>query len=380
MPRTMKYYPINGPVKELPDDELRRILGEANNAELIRSIAINERDHLTDTEPRTLRSFWYSTVKPVLSRLGKLGTMTAEKTAKWDQELSRHLKTLVELGDLTYADLNILDRSRSRAIAEPMYEVASSTYQYRVTDAEHPNIILCTEKDTAIPILQQVASITGCSWLSGGGQNAFAAMESLLHDITQTKRVQEIQFLSITDYDYSGFSIANTFRKQAESLSSRFGIHSVEADRLGIWPQQITQDEINQNAYYVAEKHRVAWMEQTGGIDGEPLGLELDAYTPSRLRQVLVQGLSNYINGYSDETAERLRDSYARKVALSVLSPFIEKVLDDVVAKESDKVTVDMFDVLQLAKQGFKELPVDVLCEHERVADIIERVRRWTGE
>lgn len=99
---------------------IQRRSGELKKSELMRSLIMNEKEFGTCTYDRTLRSLWYSFVKPTLDRLGQL-TDNDEKTIDgWDRLLSRYLSELVKDGKLTYADLHILDESRSRDV-KPYY-------------------------------------------------------------------------------------------------------------------------------------------------------------------------------------------------------------------------------------------------------------------
>ena len=187
--RTKKTFTFDQPIKEFTADELREVLGGAANSEIIRTIALNEKEFLAVDEDRSLRGFWYATVKPVLSKLGVLASITDAILTKWDGELSRHLAGLVKDGILTYQDLRIEDTSRSRATAATLYGRPDlEVYGYQVSKGEFPNVILCTEKDTAIPILRRVATLTGCSWLSGSGHNAMSAMEPMLREIPLNMR------------------------------------------------------------------------------------------------------------------------------------------------------------------------------------------------
>jgi len=372
MPRQKQYMNFDQPMKNMPAHELRAALDGEPKSLIMRSIILNEKRFMTVTEYRSLRGFWYATVKPVLSKLGLLESMTAGTVAGWAAELSRYTAELVRSGRLTYDELKIIDSSRSRARASSRYISGSlKIYGYQVSAGENPNVILCTEKDTAVGILRAVASITGCSWMSGGGQNALSAMEPLLRELPDDKR-KHLLFLSITDHDPAGWNIAETFADQAHDYRDVLDIRTVHSDRLGIKPVQLTADEITDNAYTPSfagrtpeqrQKSSDEWLAQGGGINGEPLGLELDAYTPSRLRQVLIEGLRSYIQ---EPRHDYLRDSYIRSVALAAMEPHLNAIIQDIINHERDKITVLPFDVWELAHSGYSTLPVDELCERDR--------------
>ncbi|MCX5804228.1 MAG: hypothetical protein NTU69_11990 [Proteobacteria bacterium] len=214
-----KYTSLTRPIKEIPKDELKRILAGVKQSELIRSIILNEKQFLSADTDRSLRRFWYFTVKPVLEKLGLLteSDQTEEGLTRWDAELSRYMAELVRMGVLTYKDLKIVDTSRRRKNPINQYQVDSlSTFGYLVNSAPYPNIIVSTEKDTAYPIIEQLADLFGLSCISGKGQNALAAMEGLIRNMGTI--TDDIYILTLTDYDPSGYSIAETFQNQADDI------------------------------------------------------------------------------------------------------------------------------------------------------------------
>lgn len=65
-----KYIKLERPIKELLAEELRALLSGSQISVLMRTIILNERDFLSVNYKRSLRGFWYSTVKPTLDKLG----------------------------------------------------------------------------------------------------------------------------------------------------------------------------------------------------------------------------------------------------------------------------------------------------------------------
>ena len=88
-----KYIEIDKSIKELSDEELSKIFGGLKKSVLMRSIIMNEKKFLSVGYDRSLRGFWYATVKPILSRLRLLSAsdFTEEGLTKWDKELSKKL-------------------------------------------------------------------------------------------------------------------------------------------------------------------------------------------------------------------------------------------------------------------------------------------------
>src|SRR3972149_6058172 len=112
----MKEYFIELPehVKHMDADELSRYFPkDIEKSVLMRSVIMNEKQYSTINYERSLRSLWYSTVKPTLDKLGLLTEtdQTEEGLTKWDAVLSRYVADLLRRGYLTYRDLNIVDNS-----------------------------------------------------------------------------------------------------------------------------------------------------------------------------------------------------------------------------------------------------------------------------
>ena len=368
------YTTFNKHIKEIPADELKEAFRGCNKSFIMRSIIMNEKDFLPkNTEERSLRRVWYATVKPTLDKLGLLTEkdMSEDGLSNWDVDLSRYAVELVRKGLVTYSALRIMDTSRQRNVPTNSFcTVSSRVYGYQVGTAQCANVILCTEKDTAFGLVERIASLYGCSCLSGKGQNAFAATESLLIDM-DAGRYSDIYILTMTDYDPSGFYISDTFRKQVEAMKPVLGITArVHTERLGITPCQLTETEIQQNMYSPKTTNLDKWMKATGGINGQPKGLELDALPDQRLREIFVTSLKKYIDGTVYE--DMIKDAYIRQVMLSAIKDYIDDMARNIIGSIRDKITVRNFDMARLALQGYSHLPIAQLCNDDNDSEIAE--------
>lgn len=293
------YTRLNKYIKDISAKELREIFPpETQNSHLMRSIIMNEAEFSPVDYDRTLRALWYSVVKPTLDKLGLLTEKdsTEESLTKWDSELSRYAADLVRKGLLTYQDLHIVDQSRQRSNPADRYSIVDmETFGYQVGVRAYPNIIIGTEKDTVYNILRDLAALFGCSCISGKGQNSLGAMEDLLRGMGRDHKY--ILILTLTDYDPSGYYIADTFRNQVEDLKAALDITAmVNIERVGITPDQLTPEEVEQNKYTPKPANLDKWFAATGGINGEPKGLELDALPPDRIREIFVTSIRKYID------------------------------------------------------------------------------------
>lgn len=258
---------------------IRKKNGEYKKSELMRSLIMNEKEFGTCTYDRTLRSLWYSFIKPTLDRLGQL-TDNDEKTIDgWDSNLSRYLSELVKDGKLTYADLHILDESRSRDV-KPYYSFSPCR-----------NIVIAVEKDTVYKFVQDIGNLLGCSCYSGKGFSSLGAMESLIRDVRNhsDKPPDVIRILILSDYDPAGLEIAGTIEDQARIMVKALGMEcDVICERIGIVPDQLTEEELKNN-WYSPKGDMEKWLKETGGINGQPKGLELDALSPDRIREIFAK-------------------------------------------------------------------------------------------
>lgn len=379
------YIKFDGHISTIPKADLKKACsplmkknGGFQKSNLMRSFILNERDFLQVDYTRGLRRFWYMAIKPALEKLDllKSSDVTDEGMKKWDSTLSRYIADMVRAGELTYQDLNIVDDSRKLSLPGNVFQTVSlRTYGAQISAADNPNIILCCEKDTVFEHIEKLASLFGCSCISGKGQNAFAAMEKLLRGMPYD--VEDIHILTFTDYDPSGYSISGTFKKQALSHLSNLGLDSkVHIERIGITLDQLTPDEILNNQY-TPKSHGKGqktindkWMELTNGIDGEFKGLELDALSPDRVRTIFASSLKSYLD--PGQYSKFVKKSYIRLRVLQSIQNRIDGIVDAVTGLELDNIELFNFDVFELAADGHDSIPINSLCSGNRDQSINE--------
>jgi hypothetical protein len=371
------YIQLNKPIKEISSEDLITKLGGQPTSVLMRTIILNEKEFLSVDYERSLRGFWYSTVKPTLDKLGLLTEkdQEEEKLSRWDAELSRYLAELVKMGVLSYKDLNIVDNSRQREAPNESYNTTSiSSYGYKVQIAPYSNIIICTEKDTAYSIIKDLSSFFGCSCISGKGQNSLGAMEDLLREIKKRAGDNKpIYILTMTDYDPAGYYIADTFKNQIDDLSLILELKSsVQIKRIGITPNQLTPQEVEANKYSPKKANIEKWMQLTNGINGEPKGLELDAFSPARIREIFIQSIKPYID--TKLYYDFIKQSYLQKLILEAMQEKAEAISKDVTRDFINSIEADDFNLWDLAQQGHFNIPVTQLCSTTQQTQITNKV------
>ena len=348
-----KIVKLDAHVTEIPKEELKKKLGGLKKSELMRSIILNERDFGTCTYDRTLRSLWYSTVKPTLDKLDKLTAQDNDESSikGWDALLSKYLAQFVKEGELSYKDLHIEDESRNRNV--------KSYYSF----SPCRNIAICVEKDTTYKLISDISNLLGCSCYSSKGLNSLGAMESFIRAIrdNSVEPVKDIHFLILIDYDPTGLEIADTLKEHAQEIVKVLGMSDckIYAERIGITPDQLTQEELENN-WYSPKGDMEKWVRDTGGINGLPKGLELDAFTPDRIRDIFATSLKSYIN--TADYVEECKREYLNTKVYDAIRPYVNRIVDELVEQKQNDVKIIDFDILDYARKGYSYLPHDEVC------------------
>ena len=285
------YMPLPRYAHHMSGPELLKYLGGRDKTVILRSLIFSELEQCNRVPfpgRRTLRGFWYSLIKPCLSRMGGFETSDPEV---WNDDLSDTLADMVKLGNLNYADLGIVDRSRPRQLAQT-YTLPIMAPLEVLTPA--PAFILFVEKDALYQEIEGLADYFGVSSLCGGGSPSLAACEDLTRSIGASpaySRGTPLTLLTLTDYDPAGYKIAEDVHKQFEPMARRHLGATVRSMRLGIEPHHLEPEDLKRNTYTPSKKGLEVWFKKTGGINGERLGLELDALPLERFRELFVDGL-----------------------------------------------------------------------------------------
>lgn len=456
------FYRLRKNVKHMTRAELQAIFPpNVDNSYLMRSIIMSEKNYPSVNYDRSLRSLWYSIVKPTLDKLDKLtaNDQTEEGLTKWDATLSRYVADLLRRGYLTYKQLHIVDNSRQRKNPRSMYyTVDNSVYGYKATLAPYSNIIIATEKDTVYNIIKDIAQLFGCSCISCKGQNSLGAMEDLVRgmnladsdseeelipledseyadweeyiednghllewetdgleldeveqskaqlvklyknnmaDFTRLHTIVErdgdkyykeknlyggadtVYILTMTDYDPAGYYIAEALEMQVKDILASQGKNhiAVQIKRVGIEPDQLSYDMVEANKYSPKPANLDKWLDRTGGINGEPMGLELDALEPEEIRSIFVKDLLSLVDPAEYETF--VKDSYIRKKALEVMAPKIGKLLKATIGKFEEKLTLNEFDIEARAVAGASTIEIHGACNDDYDYEITQEVLKY---
>lgn len=352
MARKYTYLELPRDLFNLPDNEIKELLSRLNQAQIIRSLVLYEVQAIRAGERRdvrSLRGLWYKLIKPVLSRAGRLNDLGINgKPIDWDRYLSEYLKELVIAGVTSYEELSIIDGSRERRIAT---EATAKLIDVNMVGAHYPWIILFTEKDTIYPIVENIATLYGVSAISGKGKSSHACTENVTRAIIRSEAYQKYQpealiLLALTDYDPAGYEISNAQLEQMTAAARNYNggrgkLKQVKIKRIGLTPDQLTPAELAANSYEPKEKGLAKWVKETGGVNGQPLGLELDSLETSQMRAMYASAIEAEIdltNRYND-----LREAFIDLMACKALLPEFNRRRAELIAQA--KESTDYYDI-----------------------------------
>lgn len=242
-----------------------------------------------------IRGMWYF-LKPRIARY---------RGMKGDHygAMSAALLKLVRAGLLTYLDFNFRDRDEA-------------TYQ---VGGYNPHIILLTEKDGLISVLEDLRARYGCTTITSGGKPSFMSTNYLVGKLIRANvdLTRTFVCLSIVDFDPTGYVIGRTFTKQLKQSGVRkfhtFEQYGAPAERLDlIQPGALSATAIAQGKYTLKPKERrkpftIEWARITGGVDGDAsvkYGLHVDEFGQSLLHALVERAIAPHL-GIPAETVQR---------------------------------------------------------------------------
>ncbi|MCX5804227.1 MAG: hypothetical protein NTU69_11985 [Proteobacteria bacterium] len=130
----------------------------------------------------------------------------------------------------------------------------------------------------------------------------------------------------------------------------------------------MTKDELENNQYTPKPQGLEKWLAQTGGINGKPKGLELDALSDDRIREIFVTGVKKHID--PEIYQNMIKEGYIRSKALEAIQPKVEALITSIINQEFNNVIQDDVDMVKLALDGYDSIPVDELCRDTRDNEI----------
>lgn len=219
-----------------------------------------------------IRSFWYVSVKPVLSRLGL--KVSGKKYTEKVYDTLVEMTTVLKL--FRYADLGFLDE-RGHA---------------RVVGGTNGSLILFVEKDGLFGLVKRLALQYDTTGIALGGFPSYLTTEFLLNDMGKMGLLKRpVRLFSIVDYDPSGYWIETEFARQFKD----FGVEVASVHTLVV-PKDLPGELVEVCKYKLKKGARTKnWLEVTGGIGGEAFGLEADALGAKRIQEAFERAVRPYL-------------------------------------------------------------------------------------
>lgn len=309
-------------IRFMSDEEIRANFSYASTGELVLRWLIANivwqaynwiREGKMDKLDGNIRSFWYSHIKPVISRFVK------PKKDHYDALTNVLTEYVGTHHFFRYADFGFVDDSGGPS------EVGDRL----------PHVIFCAEKRGHWRALQQVAAEKGVTIITLGGQPSLLTTEGLVDALAAAgvDLKQRFYVLSDVDYDPSGNIIVDSFRRQLVDMGA---LSALRFDL--IQPENFTATEIKYFKYPVAQdtdsdkKKTANWMDRRkspfgGGLPDEngnptPYGLESDAMERKRFLRFATAAIDELAKAQPDESWEAILERIQKN------RPPLQAVLD----------------------------------------------------
>lgn len=262
-----------------------------------------------------VRGMWYH-IKSRISRYKQL-------RGRYYGTMSDVLADLVRAGLVSYKDFNFRDRDQNQ----------------RILGTENRHIIVFSEKDGFISIMETIAETYGCTVLTLGGTPSFLTSCYMVSEMAAAGFPMNDEYLcfSIVDFDPAGDNAAEEFLKQLTDAGLRnfhlFDQYRAKYPRLDLArPANLTGGDIDAIKYNLPAKVQRAkqtldWAKRTGGVDGKgsrKYGLESDEFTEERIYALVEASIAPYLKTDPEVVKRRVT---MRKLQDAIEAFMVEKIL-----------------------------------------------------
>lgn len=225
-----------------------------------------------------IRSYWYSHLKSVLSKVGVLD----------DNYYNTEIEVFIELIDkykiFKYSDFNFIDER------EHLTNIGDN----------NSHIILFAEKSGMIKTLENLNYEYGINTVCLSGQASHLSTEYFIEKLKNVCDIENTVFkvFSFTDYDPAGYSIKTSFVNLLK-------MHKLKIDEYDLMQlKYFSKKEINNFKYSLSQNTQAQktivkrWIQNTGGIENEAFGLELDSMPRDRFKEIFLKESKPYMKIY----------------------------------------------------------------------------------
>jgi hypothetical protein len=217
--------------------------------------------------------------KPVLSRLG----LPVEGRRATELVYDAFVELVTRHRLFHYRDFGFLDEGAHA----------------RVVGRTNGTLLLFAEKAGRFGLVQEIAQEFDATGLALGGYPSSLATEYLLSALQQQGLLlaagasadPALHLFSVVDYDPSGYWIEREFADQLRT----FGVTAVTLHSL-VRPARLPVEQVRLGRYTLPKGSKTTnWLRTTGGIDGEPYGLEADAFSTELIRAAFLAEAAPYL-------------------------------------------------------------------------------------
>jgi len=240
-----------------------------------------------------IRSYWYSRVKPVLSRAKARGF-----DDKYGMLINELRDMVVDHQVVRYADFGFVDESSNQ----------------RKLGQDNAHIWCVSEKTGHMGLLEEFHQLYGVTIYALGGQPSALGSENFVSMLKDAGLNQaECVMVSIVDYDPAGLSIIESFMHHLTRLGFEGQLRHISL----IHPAHLTVKQIKLNRYALPRSRRqrtrnTDWAARTGGLTAygysENFGLEADAMAWEQLGELFEQQIEPYLTTSLDLLKRRRLD------------------------------------------------------------------------
>lgn len=184
--------------------------------------------------------------------------------------------------------------------------------------------------------------------------------------------------LILTDYDPSGYTISKSLIENMETLMKNLGLGNLRlvAKRIGLTPDQMTEDEVRHNMYTPKKKKLDEWFAETGGIflDGQHLkkGLELDALDAEQIRRMFAEELKSYID--PDIYKEYVKGRYLENLLTNEVNKYTDQLKEKLKTQFISQVDCSDININKHILDGDNYIPFWKYCHVDGVDEAVAKV------
>lgn len=246
---------------------------DVNDARLMRTVVWQFHLRLEAGQARpirgTVRGFWLTRVRPLWQALALL---KPDEGYEGDTERSRYL-------------IRILDEAFDAFVLEGIFryqdlEIFDTRERYRLIGRELPRLIFYTDREEMFWVCRELSERFRVSAFCSGGPPSLISCEWISRDLLR-RQARNLRIAALTDYDPVGRDSALLLGQLLSHEVFGFqSVHTTVLTDLSLFSPEVVRVASHQLRH---ERGLASWLEQGGGVDGQPVGLPVSLAEPERI-------------------------------------------------------------------------------------------------